>query len=1001
MPDETTRYVVEIQADTSQAQQSLDEASSKLDGVEGKARKVGATLSAAFSRIGDIGRDVGNFFQTWYKYSTEAPQQAAQAAKTMSDAARDAASTARQQADAARSVAEDMNNAAQAARTVSSADFSRWQRFTLPSGAFSKEADKIRAKIADIEQAMETMRNTRIPTDDYRWLQSEIAKAEAELQRYSEQEEKMRAFGEDHGKRWERLQYEINLAHDKLADYNAELQYAQDSGTGFKSGADTAAYSKMEAEKAKLEADLAQISAQGESQAGAALRSIASAAASAMKTVAKTAFQSVWNTLKKIAGVIPTIVGGLRRWHSEHNKIGSSAKKIYATFTNLLRMLQTRLKRKFISAVFEDMQATMQQLAQISPRFNAGLSALISSLKALGTQIIAAFEPLISIVTPILSRIVDIVTDAAGRMAELISAATGDSTWLRAVKGQYDYASSVNATTKSTKAATKATKEYQASVLGFDQLNKLSGNDSDAGLMDNATLDTVQNNIDRTTGLMSELYDAFTKHDWKRVGGLLGQGLSGAFSWISGRVGWLSNGAKITAWLHGMTDAFNGFIEGLDGDAVGSSIGDVLNTLVNSFEILTERINWSGLGSNIARSFGRMLSTINWSQFGKGLINGVQGIIKALNGFLSQRFDGRSIFGVIGKSIADGLRSIIDGFDPDEWSDALAGIIDGFFEFMEELFSDQQEWERMASKIADTLNQTLKKIDPQRIGAGISALARTFTTVITTLISEIDWGQVLSTIIDVLGSLDWGSVGSAVGIIAIPTLLKAGVGALASKGAGWLTSLLGGGAAAAGSGAAGAGAGAAGAAGAGGAVATGGISAGLFTAGGVVASALTYYLLNREDINHIVGELKKYNENPYEYASGVVSGTYKDAYQYHGLQHWFDANILGVDMNNRPQYVIGGTGTTALTADGATPTGWNFGGTANTAVWTDGAGSNYSGLEGIIRNAINSANTDSDTSDTGDIVFMVDGEELARVIGKAQSRINRRNNPFVAMVSGG
>lgn len=134
---------------------------------------------------------------------------------------------------------------------------------------------------------------------------------------------------------------------------------------------------------------------------------------------------------------------------------------------------------KAISGVTNAVKEGIQNIAQYSGDANGILSSFTSSLLYLKNSFATAFAPILGIVVPALNIMIDAIARAVSWIGQLIAALSGQSTFIKAVKTQEDYAASLK---KTGSAAKKAGKDAQKSLAPFDQLNQLSDKkSSDSG----------------------------------------------------------------------------------------------------------------------------------------------------------------------------------------------------------------------------------------------------------------------------------------------------------------------------------------------------------------------------------------------------------------------------------------------------------------------------------------------------------------------------------------
>ena len=209
---------------------------------------------------------------------------------------------------------------------------------------------------------------------------------------------------------------------------------------------------------------------------------------------------------------------------------------------------------------------------------------------------------------PIISAVIDKMTEGANAISQFTARAFGDTTFFKATKGQSDYAKSLDNTTKSTNKANAAANKYKRTVLGFDQLNKLTDQDTEIGI---APADLKQAETDATVlnNIADDLNEAVTAGNFEDVGKTIAEGFNYITRGLSNAIGWSKNKDAITGTLTKIADVINGFSEGLlyYSEEIGSNIADIGNTIVNGAAVLLEKIDALQLGSAIGTTLKRTI----------------------------------------------------------------------------------------------------------------------------------------------------------------------------------------------------------------------------------------------------------------------------------------------------------------------------------------------------------------------------------------------------------
>ena len=483
----------------------------------------------------------------------------------------------------------------------------------------------------------------------------------------------------------------------------------------------------------------------------------------------KTFFTPIVTPYIKIGSAVKSIISKYREWRKEHNLLKNASDSLYKAFTKFTRMLVTRIKRTFVSQVFGEIKEQFRDLAKVSDDFNDAMSSMIASAKQLGAQIVAIIEPIVTTFGPIISQILDVAAEVADKVAQFVSKLFGKDTYVAASKQQYNYRESLEDTTDSTKDATKAAKEYQRTILSFDEINALSAQnttetktaDEITGLSDTA-LNKAQVQASKLNDIADSIFDAFNRGDWKGVGSSIASLFNEGVGWLKDTFGWSNNSEGITNFISGLVEGINGFLEGIDSKKLGDAIGDIANTIIEIVRQLTDPengINFEELGTTLGEAFVTAADTINWEHLGEAIIQVIQAFARGINAMISVPGFGKKL----GKAIKGILVGIDTQFDPDLWSDLIANVLNGLSEAMDEITSSTRVDEAMQEtnllKRGFKVNQAMLQDNIDK------AMGKEPKTVFDSIGEHIG-----DTLIKVAEKTKFGGVGSIVGKLATAIL---------------------------------------------------------------------------------------------------------------------------------------------------------------------------------------------------------------------------------------
>lgn len=111
------------------------------------------------------------------------------------------------------------------------------------------QAERLRARLQELS-------TTQIPTQAYKDIESDIARANRELDKMLEKCAQMQNEGKDSGDSWERLNQRIQASRDYIEQAEIELQELVNTGRAFRLGSDTEEFQRVSEQLRHTEAEL-------------------------------------------------------------------------------------------------------------------------------------------------------------------------------------------------------------------------------------------------------------------------------------------------------------------------------------------------------------------------------------------------------------------------------------------------------------------------------------------------------------------------------------------------------------------------------------------------------------------------------------------------------------------------------------------------------------------------------------------------------------------------
>lgn len=670
--------------------------------------------------------------------------------------------------------------------------------------SFDAKLTAMQQKLDAAKQKLVEFGNTKIPTEDFTWLQQNIEKAEAQLNSYIEKQIQMENSGASkRSSRWKNLQAQIEQTTLMLETYKSELADLESSGEAFTLGSDTQQYAQMQQSLQNTEAvlqrnrslidseaiaqarlnvlaaqeqvaraqtteqqkkALAQLQqAQGQLREAAAASSNGGAEApssetttgwqrfgSILKTVASKAAK-VTATLAKmgfhaVAAGAKKAASAMRSFAGQSRNTDASAKSLVRTLRSLKNMMISRLKYSFISSIMEYTKNGMQSLAKFSSSFDKSMSNIINSTKQLGGNLAVSMGNLISAVEPVITKIINLLSTAITYINAFFALLSGKKTMTVAKKSTDSYAASVGG-------AAEKQKELNRQVYGFDELNKRNkesssgsgGSGSGGGVnYEEVPIDSIL--PESVQNFFQKLKDAITAGNWYEVGQIIADGLNTGMQIVDD---WINNtfrpmGVK---WARIIATVLNGLVDGFNWKLLGKTIADGINAAFDIANTFLTTFNFENLGKGVGNAINSFFAHTDWKLIGRTIANGIMAAVNFAYGVITT-----VDFLAIGTHIADMLNSAIKTADFSRIGatigGALRGAIQAAFGFVESIDFDQLS-EKIKAAAQSFLDQ-MNAVDPR---TGLNGWQELGTAL----------ADAANGIVQAFESLPWGEIAKGIG----------------------------------------------------------------------------------------------------------------------------------------------------------------------------------------------------------------------------------------------
>ena len=433
-----------------------------------------------------------------------------------------------------------------------------------------------------------------------------------------------------------KMKYEAEQLQGKLDESTGKLTEMVNNGSAFRLGQGnteselSGINSRLDDSKAKLN-EVAGASA----QMGTNLRS------------ANTAVQSLTKTVNKAAKGLLRCVTGAVLLGKQGKSTGNSLTKVFKTLQRNLMMYGfgfrtiyyaiKRLRTLFIKE--------FQLMAQQSSEINSQVTSLTMSFNRLKGSLAVAFQPLATVVIPILQTAMNYLTGFLESIGRFMATLTGQSYVFKAVAKNIDSVS-------------KSAKEAKKQLGSYDKLDVISKDEGSGGAGDDLGIDYEKVGLDGGSNFARLVKEAWEKQDFTEVGLVIGNKLVEALNSVQ----WGPIREKAKGIANSIATLINGFFSTPDlGQSVGNSIANALGTAIDfAFKLITTLdFEQAGIAaSNAINTFLTKMAEVDetglsgWGKLAQSYSGLVRGILELIITAM-QNTDWHSVGQAIGDYISN------------------------------------------------------------------------------------------------------------------------------------------------------------------------------------------------------------------------------------------------------------------------------------------------------------------------------------------------------------
>lgn len=357
-----------------------------------------------------------------------------------------------------RNLAKETNNIGATAKAALNKQIDAFAKLNNEYAAQEQKVESLRKKVAEYG-------NQKIPTDEYREIQAQIAEATAKQNRLTEARDRYLANGgKTSSNTYKKQTYDLEELANTIKYAEGELKDLEERGKAFTTGTGTKEAKKDIEKLAQAERKLADMNNR--------LKTSYDGITSKAEEYGKKAEKA--NNRAKVSA---------KKASGELDKVSKSSGRARMGLGRMLAMsLMMSVAFRAFSAIFGGIKSGFDNLAQYSGTTNQSISMLWSSLVRLQNALATAFAPILTVIAPILTKFIDMLSTAASYVSMFFSFLSGKSTYTRAIAVQKNYAASLGDTASAAKDAADATEDAAKAAEDYlsplDDINKFTAEDS-------------------------------------------------------------------------------------------------------------------------------------------------------------------------------------------------------------------------------------------------------------------------------------------------------------------------------------------------------------------------------------------------------------------------------------------------------------------------------------------------------------------------------------------
>lgn len=390
--------------------------------------------------------------------------------------------------------------------------------------------------------------------------------------------------------------------------------------------------------------------------------------------------------------------------------VGGAIKKVTQFLAAIKRIVMYRAIRSAIKAITQGFKEGMTNLyyysQMINSQFAKSLDLLATDALYVKNSLGAMAEPIVNAVAPAIDYLTDRFVELLNKINEVIAALTGASHWTKALKYPVAYA-------ESTDDATKSAKKLRATILGFDEINRLDDNSSGSGGSGSAGMDyskmfQSEEVSTQAKDWVKRLKEAWDNADFTDIGASIGQKLKDGLD----NIPWEDIKARGEQFYKSLATLINGFVEVPRlGESIGTTIAEAVNFAVNNIWTFFDNVHWDSVGEFFGEGLNGFTDRFDSKKLGATIAKVINSAVTTLHSFIN-----KVRWKDVGKFISDGIDSFFNEINTTELANTISDGILGAIDMLVEILNETD-----FEKVGEKIGELIKGLDYVTILGGLAA----------------------------------------------------------------------------------------------------------------------------------------------------------------------------------------------------------------------------------------------------------------------------------------